>query len=131
MEHTITELDFMTPVYGDLNPPTRLLLGPGPGNVDPRVLRAMATPIMSHLDSEFLKIMDETKQLLQYVLQTKNYLTLPVSGTGSAGMYDVRVNVLKDDLSPARGAVAFESDIASLTLSTLRETYWQHTRGAS
>ena len=72
--------------YGELNPPTRLLLGPGPSNVDPRVLLAMAAPVIGHLDPEFLKVMDETKALLQHVFQTENYLTLPVSGTGSAGM---------------------------------------------
>jgi alanine-glyoxylate transaminase/serine-glyoxylate transaminase/serine-pyruvate transaminase len=85
----------MTSTYGDLNPPTRLLLGPGPSNVDPRVLRAMAAPVIGHLDPEFLKIMDETKQLLQYTFQTKNYLTLPVSGTGSAGMEAALINVIE------------------------------------
>jgi len=81
--------------YRDLNPPVRLLLGPGPSNVDPRVLRAMSAPVIGHLDPEFLKIMDETKQLLQYVFQTENYLTLPVSGTGSAGMEAALFNVIE------------------------------------
>jgi alanine-glyoxylate transaminase/serine-glyoxylate transaminase/serine-pyruvate transaminase len=81
--------------YGELNPPSRLLLGPGPSNVDPRVLRAMAAPVIGHLDPEFLKVMDETKALLQYVFQTANYLTLPVSGTGSAGMETALCNIIE------------------------------------
>jgi alanine-glyoxylate transaminase/serine-glyoxylate transaminase/serine-pyruvate transaminase len=84
-----------TSKYGELNPPTRLLLGPGPSNVDPRVLRAMAAPVIGHLDPEFLKVMDETKALLQYAFQTENYLTLPVSGTGSAGMETALCNVIE------------------------------------
>jgi alanine-glyoxylate transaminase/serine-glyoxylate transaminase/serine-pyruvate transaminase len=85
----------MSKVYGELNPPTRLLLGPGPSNVDPRVLRAMATPLIGHLDPEFIKIMDDVKQLLQYTFQTENYLTLPVSGTGSAAMEAALVNAIE------------------------------------
>ena len=85
----------MSKVYSELNPPTRLLLGPGPSNVDPRVLRAMATPLIGHLDPEFIKIMDDVKQLLQYAFQTENYLTLPVSGTGSAAMEAALVNAIE------------------------------------
>jgi len=85
----------MPKAYRELNPPARLLLGPGPSNVDPRVLRAMATPLLGHLDPEFAKIMDEVKELLQYVFQTQNYLTLPVSGTGSAAMEAALVNAIE------------------------------------
>jgi len=85
----------MPSTYGELNPPERLLLGPGPSNVDPRVMRAMVAPVVGHLDPAFLKIMDETKQLLQYTFQTDNYLTLPVSGTGSAGMEAAMYNVVE------------------------------------
>jgi alanine-glyoxylate transaminase/serine-glyoxylate transaminase/serine-pyruvate transaminase len=85
----------MAVTYSDLNPPERLLLGPGPSNVDSRVMRAMAAPIIGHLDPEFLKVMDETKQLLQYTFQTENYLTLPVSGTGSAGMEAAMYNMVE------------------------------------
>jgi len=85
----------MAKTFGELNPPTRLLLGPGPSNVDPRVMRAMGAPIIGHLDPEFLKVMDETKQLLQYTFQTENYLTLPVSGTGSAGMEAAMYNAVE------------------------------------
>ena len=72
--------------YRDLNLSPRILLGPGPSMVHPRVLRAMATPLVGHLDPEFLEIMREIRELLRYVFYTENALTLPVSGTGSAGM---------------------------------------------
>ena len=72
--------------YADLNTPPRILLGPGPSMVDPRVLRAMAQPLIGHLDPRFIALMNEVQDLLRYVFQTKNPLTIPVSGTGSAGM---------------------------------------------
>ena len=68
------------------NPPQRVLMGPGPSDVSPRVLSAMARPTIGHLDPLFIKMMDETKDLLQYVFQTKNQLTFAVSAPGSAGM---------------------------------------------
>lgn len=77
--------------------PTRpkLLLGPGPSNPDPRVLRALSEPTLGHLDPDFVSIMDETTELLRYVFTTKNRLTIPVSGTGSAGMEAAIVNTLE------------------------------------
>ncbi|WNF38082.1 alanine--glyoxylate aminotransferase family protein [Bacillaceae bacterium IKA-2] len=79
----------------ELNPPKRLLMGPGPSDVHPRVLRAMGTPLLGHLDPEFLKLMNETKELLKVVYQTENRLTIPMSGTGSAGMETVFVNLVE------------------------------------
>jgi alanine-glyoxylate transaminase/serine-glyoxylate transaminase/serine-pyruvate transaminase len=79
----------------DLSPPNRLLLGPGPCNVHYRVLRAMATPLMGHLDPEYIKIMDANMDMLRYVFQTENHMTLPISGTGSAGMEAAFYNVLE------------------------------------
>ena len=70
----------------DLNPSPRLLLGPGPSPVHPRVLRAMSTPLIGYLDPEWLALMDEEQGLLRDVFQTKNALTLPLSGTGMSGM---------------------------------------------
>ena len=81
--------------YGQLNPPERTLMGPGPSDVHPRVYRAMAAPIVGHLDPEFLKVMEETKELLRYVFETKNRLTIPMSGTGSAGMETCICNLLE------------------------------------
>ncbi len=70
----------------DLNPSPRLLLGPGPSTVHPRVLRAMTTPLIGYLDPEWLTLMDEEQALLRQVFLTQNALTLPLSGTGSSGM---------------------------------------------
>ncbi len=81
--------------YSDLNTPTRILLGPGPSMVHPRVLRAMAQPLVGHLDPEFIALMNEVQDLLRYVFQTKNPLTIPVSGTGSAGMEAALCNFIE------------------------------------
>jgi|TARA_B110000208_G_scaffold98561_1_gene123143 alanine-glyoxylate transaminase/serine-glyoxylate transaminase/serine-pyruvate transaminase len=70
-------------------------MGPGPSDVNPRILEALSRPTIGHLDPEFIKLMDEIKGLLQYVFQTKNELTLPVSAPGSAGMETVFVNLLE------------------------------------
>jgi alanine-glyoxylate transaminase / serine-glyoxylate transaminase / serine-pyruvate transaminase len=72
--------------YADLDLPHRLLLGPGPSMVDPRVLRVMATPMIGYLDPSYLAVMDDTQDLLRMVFQTRNPLTLALPGTGSAGM---------------------------------------------
>lgn len=76
----------LPPVYPDLAVPERVLLGPGPSMVDPRVLRAMAAPVVGHLDPQFVTLMDRVQDLLRYVFQTENALTLPISGTGTAAM---------------------------------------------
>src|SRR5581483_2012832 len=84
-----------TPQFGELKPPERILMGPGPSNVHYRVYRALATPILGHLDHEFMRIMDEICAMLRAVFKTANRLTIPVSGTGSAGMETSFVNVLE------------------------------------
>jgi alanine-glyoxylate transaminase / serine-glyoxylate transaminase / serine-pyruvate transaminase len=81
--------------YQDLNPSPRVLLGPGPSMVSPRVLRAMATPLLGHLDPEYLVLMDEIQQLLRQVFQTENELTLAISGTGTAGMEAALCNFIE------------------------------------
>ncbi|MBU1207644.1 MAG: alanine--glyoxylate aminotransferase family protein [Proteobacteria bacterium] len=80
---------------GEFHPPARILMGPGPSNVDPRVLLAMAKPMVGHLDPEFIRIMNNLQDLLRQVFGTKNPLTLPISGTGSAGMEAAFVNVVE------------------------------------
>ena len=77
-------------------PPDRLLLGPGPSEVHPRVLAALALPLVGHLDPAFLELMEETKGLLREVFRTANDLTFPVSGTGSAGMEACLANLLEE-----------------------------------
>lgn len=81
---------------GELRPSKRILLGPGPSDVSPRVLRALSTPLLGHLDPEFIQLMEETKGLLRSVFQTQNPLTVPISGTGSAGMEACLVNLLEE-----------------------------------
>jgi alanine-glyoxylate transaminase/serine-glyoxylate transaminase/serine-pyruvate transaminase len=75
-------------------PPQRTLMGPGPSDVSPRVLGALARPTIGHLDPVFVQLMDEIKELLQYAFQTKNELTLPISAPGSAGMEACFVNLV-------------------------------------
>ena len=81
--------------YHDLNIPPRILLGPGPSMVPPRVLGALASPVVGHLDPEFIAIMKDVQELLRYLFQTKNELTVPVSGTGSAGMEAALCNFIE------------------------------------
>jgi alanine-glyoxylate transaminase/serine-glyoxylate transaminase/serine-pyruvate transaminase len=76
-------------------PPRRLLLGPGPSQVHPRVLSAMAQPLIGHLDPAFIALMEETKRLLRQVFETANALTVPISGTGSAGLEACIVNLVE------------------------------------
>ena len=83
------------PQFGDLNPSPRILLGPGPSTVSPRVLRAMATPLLGHLDPEFLALMNEIQEMLRLLFRTKNELTLPLSGTGTAGMEAALCNFIE------------------------------------
>lgn len=90
MAENINPSDFPT-----LEMPTRILLGPGPSMVDPRVLRAMSSPVIGHLDGYFLQVMDRTQELLRYVFQTENRLTIPVSGTGSAAMETSVANMVE------------------------------------
>src|SRR5688572_26406549 len=76
-------------------PPPRLLMGPGPSDVAPSVLKAMSAPLIGHLDPVFVKMMEEIKLMLRAVFQTQNEITFPVSGTGSAGMEFCFVNLIE------------------------------------
>src|SRR3954447_14737978 len=76
-------------------PPKRLLLGPGPSEVDPRVLQALALPPLGHLDPALLDIMQSLEGRLRSVFQTRNKLTLAISGTGTAGMEAALVNTIE------------------------------------
>ena len=73
----------------------RMLMGPGPSDVNPRVLEAMARPTIGHLDPQFLEILNDIRGMLQAVFQTSNKLTLAVSGCGSAGMEACVVNLIE------------------------------------
>ena len=76
-------------------PPNRLLLGPGPSDAAPSVLKALSNPLLGHLDPAFIGMMEEIKSMLRQVFQTKNEMTFPVSGTGSAGMEFCFVNLIE------------------------------------
>jgi alanine-glyoxylate transaminase/serine-glyoxylate transaminase/serine-pyruvate transaminase len=82
--------------YSELNIQGRILLGPGPSIVPPRVLHALSHPLVGHLDPQFLELMNEVQELLRYVFQTDNPLTIPVSGTGSAGMEAALCNLIEE-----------------------------------
>lgn len=76
------------------HPPVRTLMGPGPSDVNPRILEALSRPTIGHLDPAFIALMDEIKGLLQFAFRTKNPLTMPVSAPGSAGMECCFVNLV-------------------------------------
>lgn len=88
-------MEFNAANFKDIDPGQRVLMGPGPSDIPPRVLQAMAAPCVGHLDPYFLSVMDETQQLLRFLFQTRNALTIPVSGTGSAGMETCFVNLVE------------------------------------
>jgi alanine-glyoxylate transaminase/serine-glyoxylate transaminase/serine-pyruvate transaminase len=77
------------------HPPVRTLMGPGPSDVNPRILEAMSRPTIGHLDPVFVAMMDEMKGMLRTAFQTKNELTMPVSAPGSAGMETCFVNLVE------------------------------------
>lgn len=83
--------------YEKFEPPKRVLLGPGPSPVEDRVLEAMAAPVLGHLDPLFLRCMDDIQEMLRYVFETDNRVTIPISATGSAGMEAALVNVIEPD----------------------------------
>lgn len=90
----------------ELRPPERTLMGPGPSDVHPRVLRAAGTPLVGHLDPAFLELMDEVQDLLRYAFRTDNRWTIPISGTGSASMEAAFANLVEPGetvLVPANG----------------------------
>lgn len=82
-------------MHDELKVPPRILLGPGPSIANPRVLKAMTTPMLGYLDADFVEIMDDTVGLLRQVYGTKNSITFPVSGTGTAGMETALTNVIE------------------------------------
>jgi len=86
----------MTQQIGELNPPYRLMLTPGPSSVDPRVYRALATPVVGHLDPWFKGCMDETQILMRQIFQTENRLTMPLSASGSGGIEASVLNALEE-----------------------------------
>src|SRR5204863_101527 len=103
-------------------PPKRLLMGPGPSDVAPSVLKAMSAPLVGHLDPVFVKMMEEIKAMLRVVFQTKNEMTFPVSGTGSAGMEFCFVNLIEpgdgsgDEAEEESAKLVFRCELAGVVL---------------
>ncbi|HET9948012.1 MAG TPA: alanine--glyoxylate aminotransferase family protein [Longimicrobiales bacterium] len=87
--------DSTTSAFGALRHDPRVLLGPGPSNLHPRVAQAMTSPVLGYLDPEFLVVMDETMELLRGLFQTRNELTLALPGTGMAAMEAAIANVVE------------------------------------
>ncbi|HEY1422679.1 MAG TPA: aminotransferase class V-fold PLP-dependent enzyme [Candidatus Acidoferrum sp.] len=81
---------------GELAPPMRLLMTPGPSSIDPRVYRALSAPVVGHLDPWFKACMDETQTLMRQVFQTENRITMPLSASGSGGIEASVVNTLEE-----------------------------------
>lgn len=88
-------LTYSPSVYPAVNTPPRILLGPGPSMVNPRVTAAMTRPMVGYLDPTFLQVMDEIQAMLRYLFQTQNTMTLPISGTGTAGMETAVANMVE------------------------------------
>jgi alanine-glyoxylate transaminase / serine-glyoxylate transaminase / serine-pyruvate transaminase len=86
----------MSQPIGELNPPVRLMLTPGPSSMDPRVYRAMATPIVGHMDPWFKGCMEDTQVLMRQIFQTDNRITMPLSASGSGGIEASLVNTLEE-----------------------------------
>src|SRR3954465_13074784 len=85
----------MTTIPATVTPPVRTLLGPGPSDIHPRVLAALARPTVGHMDPYYLKIMDELQSMLQQVFCTNNRMTMAISGTGSAGQEAAVTNLVE------------------------------------
>src|SRR3990172_8107008 len=85
----------MTDDFGELNVSYRLLLGPGPSLVHPRVYRAMTAPVIGYLDPVFIQLLDDTQRPLRTVFRTENDFTMAISGTGTAGMEAAIYNVVE------------------------------------
>jgi alanine-glyoxylate transaminase/serine-glyoxylate transaminase/serine-pyruvate transaminase len=99
--------------FPELQPSARILLGPGPSNVHPRVMKALLSPVVGHLDPDFLRVMDDIKKLLRIVFQTTNEITFPVSGTGSAGMETAFANLIEEGDEVVVGVNGVFSDRAA------------------
>jgi alanine-glyoxylate transaminase/serine-glyoxylate transaminase/serine-pyruvate transaminase len=79
----------------ELQPPQKVLLGPGPSSVHPRVLQALSLPVMGHLDPAFFQVMDDVCDMLRMVFHTENTMTLPISSTGTGAMETACANIIE------------------------------------
>jgi len=101
----------------ELRPPTRLMLTPGPSCISPRVYRALASPLVGHVDPWFTEFMGGVQELLRRVFQTQNHLTYPISASGSGGIETAVVNVLE----PGDEAIVAVNGIFSSRMAEIAE----------
>jgi alanine-glyoxylate transaminase / serine-glyoxylate transaminase / serine-pyruvate transaminase len=99
-----------TTIPSPANPPKRLLMGPGPSEVDPEVLRALLMPPLGHLDPALLQIMQELEDMLRGVFGTRNRVTLAISGTGTAGMEAALANTVEPGAHVVVGVIGYFGD---------------------
>ena len=104
---TIVVNEHLLPDIGQLDMPSRLLLGPGPSNAHPRVLQAIAMRQVGHLDPSFIQVMDDVQDLLRYVWQIKDGFTLAISGTGSAAMEAAIANTVEPGDTVLIGVIGY------------------------
>src|SRR3989454_11237658 len=105
-------------------PPKRLLMAPGPSAVHPRVLEALAKPLIGHLDPATLRMLTEIQSMLRQVFRTENELTFPVSGTGTAGMECALMNVLEPgDVALVLVSGAFAERMKEIALRSRAEVH--------
>lgn len=90
-----------------IDPPQRLLMGPGPSNPAPEVLDAMAKPMVGHLDPYFLEVMDRTMSMLRAVFRTDNHHTIPMSGTGTSGLETIMLNLIEPGDDVVVGVIGY------------------------
>ena len=86
----------MNEMIGELLPPARIMLTPGPSNMDPRVYRALSIPLVGHMDPWFIEMMGDVQALLRRVFQTQNRITFPISASGSGGIEAAVLNPLEE-----------------------------------
>jgi len=103
----------------EFQPPPRLLLGPGPSTVHSRVLRAMTLPVLGHLDPDFFQVMDDVCEMLRAVFHTTNFMTLPLSSTGTGAMEAACANVLE----PGDTAIVCRNGYFGERLADIAERY--------
>lgn len=106
---TVDQTALQQGTLSELNPTYRLLLGPGPCNVDPRILRIASAPQLGHLDPELFTILEETSDLLRWMFQTRNEMTFCASGSGFSGAETVLCNLLEEGDTIIAGSLGFFS----------------------
>ena len=108
----------MTSSYmSELQPPQKVLLGPGPSTVHPRVLQALSLPVMGHLDPTFFQVMDDVCEMLRMVFHTTNFMTVPISSTGTGAMETACANIIE----PGDSMLVYRNGYFGIRLADIAE----------